>query len=78
LEREDKNIKEMNPPMSQMAADLKGHQACSITSIEEYHLLSYLKATGLERGLLLNFGRPRLEFKRFVYTHLRESAQSAD
>jgi hypothetical protein len=29
-------------------------------------------------GRLLNFGRARLEFKRFVFSNLRKSAQSAD
>lgn len=29
-------------------------------------LLHYLKATGTRLGLLVNFGAPRLEFKRFV------------
>lgn len=46
--------------------------------IEEAQLLNYLKATFLERGLLLNFGRPSLEFKRFIFPNLRKSAKSAD
>lgn len=36
--------------------------------IEEAQLLNYLKATGMERGLLLNFGAERLECKRMVRT----------
>jgi GxxExxY protein len=50
----------------------------AITSIEEAQLLNYLKATHLERGLLMNFGRQSLEFKRFVFSNLRKSAKSAD
>ncbi|MBF0508671.1 MAG: GxxExxY protein [Deltaproteobacteria bacterium] len=48
------------------------------TGVEEAQLLNYLKATRLQRGLLLKFGRPSLEFKRFVFSNLRESAQSVD
>lgn len=40
----------------------------TIGGVEEAQLLNYLKATGIERGLLLNFGSPRLEFKRMVFT----------
>ncbi len=42
-------------------------------------IINYLKATSCERGLLVNFGASRLEYKRFVRsTHLRQSASSAD
>ena len=50
----------------------------AITGVEEAQLLNYLKVTRMERGLLLNFGRPSLEFKRFVFSNLRKSAQFAD
>jgi len=44
----------------------------AITGVEEAQLLNYLKATRLERGLLVNFGRPSLEFKRMVVSSLRK------
>jgi hypothetical protein len=42
--------------------------------IEEAQILNYLKATGLETGLLLNFGTSSLEDRRFV----RSSRAAAD
>jgi hypothetical protein len=43
--------------------------------------LNELKATGYQRGLLLNFGARSLEVKRLVRSlpeNLRQSAKSAD
>jgi len=39
----------------------------SLTGIEEAQLINYLKATGLNVGLLINFGNKSLEHKRLVY-----------
>jgi GxxExxY protein len=36
-------------------------------SEDEAQLLNELKATGVRVGLLINFGRTRVEFKRFVF-----------
>jgi GxxExxY protein len=38
-----------------------------ISGVEEAQLLNYLRATGLRRGLLLNFGTRSLSFKRLVH-----------
>ena len=38
----------------------------SISPVEEAQVLNYLKATGLHRALLINFGAPSLQFKRLV------------
>ncbi len=48
-----------------------------LTGVDEAQTINELKATRLSRGLLINFGAPSLEYKRFVF-NLRESAQSAD
>jgi GxxExxY protein len=48
-----------------------------LTGADEAQVINELKATGLHRGLLLNFGAPSLEYKRLVLD-LRKSAKSAD
>jgi GxxExxY protein len=46
---------------------------CEIKAIKdlarehEAQIINYLKATGIKVGLLLNFGRSRLQFRRFVF-----------
>ena len=38
-----------------------------LSSKEESQILNYLKASGLKVGVLINFGAPSLEWKRFVF-----------
>ncbi|HOV75985.1 MAG TPA: GxxExxY protein [Candidatus Hydrogenedentes bacterium] len=43
-----------------------------LSSVEEAQLLNYLKATGKPVGVLLNFGSPRMEWKRMARTRNAE------
>lgn len=50
----------------------------SLADVYTHQVINYLKATGHTRAVLINFGAKRLEYKRIVFNHLRQSASSAD
>ena len=45
----------------------------NISNVEESQVINYLKASGKNKGLLINFGTNQLQYKRLVF-NLRESA----
>ena len=50
----------------QVIVEIKAVKA--LGDIEQMQLTSYLKASGIEIGLLLNFGTCSLDFKRMIYS----------
>ena len=49
---------------AQIILELKSAE--SFNKAHEAQILNYLKATGLKLGLLINFGREKAEYRRFV------------
>jgi GxxExxY protein len=45
----------------------------AIAPEHQAQVINYLKATGIEVGLLINFGNPKLEFKRLTRTKSLDS-----
>lgn len=48
----------------QIIVEIKAQKA--LTTADESQLLNYMKASDKKVGLLINFGAPSLEFKRFI------------
>jgi len=49
----------------------------SLSGIEEAQVINYLKATGYEVGLLINFGAESVEHRRLVFSKSLPSKKSA-
>jgi GxxExxY protein len=60
----------------QVVVEIKAIKA--LTEVEQVQLTSYLKASGIEIGLLLNFGGRSLDFKRMIYSKDNQRNQCLD
>jgi GxxExxY protein len=49
----------------------------TLSGVEEAQVINYLKATGLQVGLLLNFGAASLEHRRLVLTRRTAASRAA-
>jgi GxxExxY protein len=50
----------------------------TLTDADRSQVLYYLKATGLSRGLVINFGGPSLQVKRGKWNHQEQTSEIID
>ena len=61
---------------SQIIVEFKAQS--ELTSVNEAQVLNYLKATGFQRALLINFGAPSLEYKRLIFSQKKNLPNPQD
>jgi GxxExxY protein len=59
----------------QVIVELKA--AKQISEIDGIQVISYLKASGIETGLVINFGAKSLEYRRFINSKRKTQKESA-
>jgi GxxExxY protein len=52
---------------------VENKSADGLTKEAEAQVFNYLKATGIKVGLLFNFGKPSLEWKRIIWDNYKKS-----
>jgi GxxExxY protein len=48
--------------------------ASALSKEHQAQIINYLKATGIEVGMLINFGNPKLEYRRFENKFLKNES----
>jgi hypothetical protein len=62
LAQKDLSVTRQQP----VAVTFRGHNVGDFCADHQAQVINYLNATGMPVGLLINFGAPRIEYKRFT------------